>query len=138
MSSKSPAKIIDLRPYAKMPECPAELGGHEKKEWKRVAPVLFRMGRLTKLDHAVLEAYCVYFCRWKEAQAAAAKAKRSRIYRRQKLTHADARKVCRYLRRIAKDARRNCRAACSEFGFRFQEPEGMDLANPLPLTGAET
>ena len=43
---------------APMPRCPTELSPEARREWKRVAPELYRSGRLTELDVAALSAYC--------------------------------------------------------------------------------
>ena len=53
-----------------IPPCPRELGGTAKKEWKRIAPELARMGLLSKVDRAALALYCDNYGRWLEAIAA--------------------------------------------------------------------
>jgi len=36
---------------------------------------------------------------------------------------------------MARVNRRHAAHLCKSFGFRFREPDGMDLTHPLPLTG---
>jgi P27 family predicted phage terminase small subunit len=50
------------------PDAPDYLSGHALDEWNRVAPGLCVMGLLTILDVHVLAAYCVSYCRWREAE----------------------------------------------------------------------
>ena len=49
-------------------ECPQWISGEAKKEWDRISSVLERLGLLTELDHAHLEAYCVAYGRWVESE----------------------------------------------------------------------
>ena len=39
-----------------------------KKEWKRLAEIMAKMGVLTEVDMAAFAAYCQSYARWKEAQ----------------------------------------------------------------------
>lgn len=53
------------------PVCPAPprwMNRAEKREWRRVAPVLARMGVLTEADLPALEAYCTCYAKWREAR----------------------------------------------------------------------
>jgi P27 family predicted phage terminase small subunit len=50
------------------PRCPAHLSPAAKKEWRRVAAALHRMGLLSTVDRAALAAYCQAWGRWVEAE----------------------------------------------------------------------
>jgi P27 family predicted phage terminase small subunit len=47
---------------------PVYLDSLAKKEWKRIAPILHKVGLLTKADEAALAAYCANFSRWVQAE----------------------------------------------------------------------
>ncbi len=47
-----------------MPQCPKHLDNTARKEWRRVAPILFEHGLLTELDTAALASYCQNYARW--------------------------------------------------------------------------
>jgi P27 family predicted phage terminase small subunit len=65
-----------------LPEPPDFLHTYAKVEWGRVAPLLYRQGLLTKLDGAVLAAYCDSYARWQEAEGLLADMRREDpIYR---------------------------------------------------------
>lgn len=51
-----------------VPPPPAFLSAYAKKEWKRLAPVLYKNGLLTKADYSALAAYCQNYHRWIEAE----------------------------------------------------------------------
>lgn len=57
-----PAPMIGRR-------APAWLDDEAKKEWRRVAPMLGRLGVLTETDADALAAYCEAFTTWKQATA---------------------------------------------------------------------
>lgn len=50
-----------------VPDAPVYLSTLAKKEWKRLAPELFRLGLLTIADYTSFAAYCENFARWVEA-----------------------------------------------------------------------
>lgn len=50
------------------PSCPGWLMPEAKKEWKRLAEIMAKMGVLTEVDMAAFAAYCQSYARWKEAQ----------------------------------------------------------------------
>jgi P27 family predicted phage terminase small subunit len=51
-----------------VPACPLWLTPEARREWKRVAPELTRLGLLTKLDRATLAGYCISYSWWRKAQ----------------------------------------------------------------------
>jgi P27 family predicted phage terminase small subunit len=72
---KRPLNENEPRPdiSADVPEPPDHLYGHAVEEWRRVALGLHRLRLLTDADLKVLEAYCVSYCRWREAEEALAR-----------------------------------------------------------------
>lgn len=56
------------RPRPVAPKCPAWLDREAKREWKRIAPALERLGLLTEVDGAALAGYCQSYARWKQCQ----------------------------------------------------------------------
>jgi P27 family predicted phage terminase small subunit len=54
------------RPVA--PKCPAWLLLEAKREWRRVAPELERLGLLTVVDGTPLAGYCQAYARWRQAE----------------------------------------------------------------------
>lgn len=63
---KRPVKLPPKAPPEK-PRCPAWLSDYAKLEWKRVVPVLDRLGLLTSVDRATLSAYCEAVATFKAA-----------------------------------------------------------------------
>jgi P27 family predicted phage terminase small subunit len=64
------------KPLAEIPDPPNTLTPAARAEWKRVCTELCQLGMLSKLDRAVLAAYCQAYGRWHQADrsiAAAAK-----------------------------------------------------------------
>lgn len=55
-------------PNKSIPPCPAQFRGEAKREWKRISIALYKLGLLSDIDHAALEAYCVEYDRWCEAE----------------------------------------------------------------------
>ena len=56
------------KPEKKAPRCPAWLAGEAKKEWKRMAGQMEKLGILTEIDMAAFAGYCQAYARWKEAE----------------------------------------------------------------------
>ncbi len=56
------------KPKQKAPRCPAWLEEEAKKEWKRMAKQLEKLGILTEVDMAAFAGYCQAYARWKEAE----------------------------------------------------------------------
>ena len=54
-------------PRADAGYCPRWLPDEAKREWRRVAPELLRLGLLTVVDVLPLVAYCMAYARWREA-----------------------------------------------------------------------
>jgi P27 family predicted phage terminase small subunit len=61
------------RPAASMPACPAFIKGAARKEWQRLAPELYQLGLLTRIDRAALASYCLNYGRWEDAEKRLAK-----------------------------------------------------------------
>ncbi len=55
-------------PPAALPRCPDHLSTVARKEWRRLAGPLHKMGVLTIVDRAALAAYCQSYARWVEAE----------------------------------------------------------------------
>ena len=55
------------RPAAAVPACPSCLSDEAKKEWRRLAGELARLGLLTRIDRSQLAAYCQAHALWLEA-----------------------------------------------------------------------
>ena len=60
--------VNEPKPAPIAPKCPSWLHKDAKKEWKRVAPQLERLGLLTQLDMVALAGYCQSYARYKEAE----------------------------------------------------------------------
>ena len=59
----APTRLVNV------PKPPSHLDRIAKKEWKRLAPDLQRIGVLNRLSMATFEAYCVNYSKWREAEA---------------------------------------------------------------------
>ena len=51
-----------------LPRCPGHLSDVARKEWRRLAGPLYRMGVLSVTDRGALAAYCQAWARWVEAE----------------------------------------------------------------------
>jgi P27 family predicted phage terminase small subunit len=58
----------EVKPEAVIPACPEWLEAEAKTEWKRIAPMLLRLGLLTEVDGVALAAYCQAYARWAQAE----------------------------------------------------------------------
>ena len=70
---KRPLPVNEPKPAPLAPKCPRWLNKEAKKEWRRIAPQLERLGLLTELDMANLAGYCHSYAQMIEAQAYLAK-----------------------------------------------------------------
>lgn len=124
---KRPLPKNEPKPAPIAPKCPSWLHKDAKKEWKRVAPQLERLGLLTQLDMVALAGYCQSYARYKEAEEFLTK--RGTTYA---LWERDAsgaimyddrgQPILRYMQQwpqvsISNKALQQVRAFCSEFGF---------------------
>jgi P27 family predicted phage terminase small subunit len=50
------------------PECPAHLDDYAREEWDRLAPDLYMLGLINKLDQAELAIYCQAYSDWRLAR----------------------------------------------------------------------
>lgn len=50
-----------------IPKCPAHFNGRAKEAWKRIGPMLDRMGVLTQADGAALELLCDAYADYRDA-----------------------------------------------------------------------
>lgn len=62
-----PLNKREPKPSRKLPTPPRELNKDAKREWRLVAPELYRNGLLTALDRAALAAYCESYGTWVQA-----------------------------------------------------------------------
>ena len=56
------------KPDVNLPNPPSYMKGTALEEWERVSIEMYELGMLTNLDRAVLEAYCVAYGRWVDAE----------------------------------------------------------------------
>jgi P27 family predicted phage terminase small subunit len=64
-----PLNRSEPKPRPIAPKCPTWLDADAKREWRRVAPELERLGLLTGIDMAALAAYCQSYSEWKRYTA---------------------------------------------------------------------
>lgn len=64
---KRPLPKNEPKPVPIAPKCPTWLHKDAKKEWKRIAPQLERLGLLTQIDMAALAGYCESWAQYKKA-----------------------------------------------------------------------
>lgn len=136
----NPSKIKNLgknepKPAPIAPKCPAWLSKDAKKEWKRVAPELERLGLLTQLDMVALSGYCESWAQYKKAIEFIHD--HDDVY-----PITDAEGNIKYLQQVpqvsmANKAIANVRALCSEFGLtpsargRIQVPGKEDQVDEM-------
>ena len=58
------------KPTIRAPRCPSWLSPVAKREWKRLAKTLVKLGILSDLDRAVFASYCQSWAKWKQAEEA--------------------------------------------------------------------
>lgn len=64
----------EVKPKVELPSKPRHLSIEASAEWDRLAPVLMRLGLLTRLDRAAFAAYCQAWAKHVEAEQQLAKA----------------------------------------------------------------
>ena len=57
------------KPAPVPPKCPGWLDKVARQEWRRVVPVLDRLGLVTQADLQALAGYCQSWARWRQAEA---------------------------------------------------------------------
>ncbi len=72
---KRPLNKNEPQPDIVLSECPKWLKGEARAEWKRITPVLYKVGLLTEADISALEKYCMAHARWRQAEAVIEKQK---------------------------------------------------------------
>jgi P27 family predicted phage terminase small subunit len=60
-----------------VPEPPPWIEGEGAAEWRRVAPELHRLRLVTPVDLSVLEAYCLAYGHWRDAEEALARMRKN-------------------------------------------------------------
>ncbi|QCH27806.1 Phage terminase, small subunit [Clostridium tyrobutyricum] len=65
---KRPLNEFEPKPEKRAPKCPTWLDKEAKKEWRRTAKQLEKLGVLTEVDMAAFAGYCEAYARWKEAE----------------------------------------------------------------------
>lgn len=68
-----PINRSEPKPRPIAPKCPSWLDAEAKREWRRIAPALERLGLLTEIDGAALAGYCQSYARWRQCQQVLAK-----------------------------------------------------------------
>lgn len=61
-------KISVPKPKPLIPKCPGWLSLEAKREWRRIAPELHKLGLLTIVDGAALASHCQNWARWMQAE----------------------------------------------------------------------
>lgn len=62
---RRPLNDLEPKPEAKVPLMPkGQLDDVAKKEWKRMGPILAKLGILTEIDHGLFEAMCISYSDW--------------------------------------------------------------------------
>ncbi len=74
---KRPLSLKEPKPAAALPACPAFIKGAARKEWQRLAPELYQLGLLTRLDRAALAAYCIAWGQLEDVEHEVARMRRS-------------------------------------------------------------
>lgn len=70
---RRPINQNEPKPEPIAPKCPSHLDKIAKREWRRIAPELERIGLLSRIDMAALAAYCQAYARWVKAEKAVQK-----------------------------------------------------------------
>ncbi len=65
---KRKLNLHEARLPRSIPDCPKHLVAEARREWKRMAQLLFDAGLLSQIDRAALAAYCQAWGRWVKAE----------------------------------------------------------------------
>lgn len=109
------------------PECPAVLDDEAREIWDELAPDLYMLGLINKLDQGELAVYCQAYADWKHARAKINAAKRDAGY--VDITPSGYKQISVWMQ-IANRAEERMRAAGASFGLnpsaraRVQLPPG--------------
>lgn len=113
-------------------ECPSWLDREAKKEWKRVAPILERLGLLTVVDTTALAAYCQSYSHWQQAE---------RFLRKNGMTYTTQTGYARQRPEVAisQKALAQVKMFCSEFGLTPSARARMELPEvPIAVSAAKS
>lgn len=124
---KRPLPQNEPKPKPIAPKCPSWLDKEAKKEWKRLAPELEKLGLLTTVDGTAMAAYCQAYSRWREAEEFITKhgtVMKTPSGYMQQLPHVS----------ISSTALKHMRAFCTEFGL---TPASRTRIDVKPLEGQE-
>ena len=117
----------------KMPPCPSHLNGEARKTWSKVGRALIDMGVLTGVDLQGLEAYCVVYARWQEAEKKLADSGQLIVWGgKDGLTQGPS----PYLR-IAEDSLKQMRAWMNEFGITPSSRSRVKVEKKAPVADPE-
>lgn len=108
-----------------VPKPPAFLSTYAKKEWKRLAPIVHKIGLLTKADYSAFAAYCQNYHRWIEAEKI--------IRKRKELTYTDDNgneKIIPEIK-IANEAMNNMLKFAKEFGLTPSSRTSVSAENSI-------
>ena len=132
MGARGPLRLVDTttkyqaqtppKPAATIPKPPAWLSTPAKREWRRVAPGLHKLGLLTDLDRQALAQYCQAVARVEEAEIAL---KDGLSYETP-----GGRQFLKPEYRVLMDAQKEIRQLCALFGLAPSSRMRMTLPEP--------
>jgi len=65
---KRPLPAAEPQPRLSLERCPSFIKGPARREWNRIAPELYQLGLLSRIDQAALGAYCSAYGLWYEVE----------------------------------------------------------------------
>lgn len=110
---KRPLNENEPQPAPGAPTCPRWLLPEARKEWKRIAPELERIGLLTRIDRAALATYCQAYAHLLQCEEVL----------KDNLTHeytnnkGKTNRTAKVEARLAKEYMQVIKAFCAEFGL---------------------
>jgi phage terminase small subunit len=125
MNEKDEKGVVKLSNRHEMPTPFHKLDPTAKKEWDRVAPRLFSMGRLQRQEGFSLELYCIeygHFADWSNELA--------------RVDATDDEKKLKQRRSMIRLMRKSVADSALGFGFRLDDQGRMNLDKPMPLNTA--